>query len=573
MKPLESASISFTTCNIQVCYERRKVVCKQAVSSPGRKRRFPLSFRFTTRIFSRSYYDCGSGGDKPPTCHLGDSSFSDPEYFQSVLLAGFPLEDWINQWLKPKRPPDEEGFISKHDEQDRKVRKIIIKDSRVLNRDVVRRVVEPLYGKKLDPVLVKDVIATLNVWYEENGYKFSRIIKSGAFRNGELSFQAIEPSFAGIRLIYLDENREPCKGRTKSDTIEKALGMKRGQVFRWSDVYWERITELGLFDYVRAELELRDDSSVQVVLRVRERPYSRLEPGIGYGSGELFGELSFQDNNLFGRNQYLQFDFQKRQFQHSVLSLEFEDPRVGQLFGYRLKVYRDLDEKHSSSRRGFTVKLFSRLWKHIFVDLSSTLERVAPIGMRDIFQFYFDHNHNYRLGIISSTFTYDDRYPSKNVRSGQRLVIHLADAVPWNEDFTCFWKGSIQFAKYFKLLFGSTLVYGIVGKSASPDLPELEKHRLGGIGSLRGYSTGALGTATCSLQQSVELRFPLFPRVAGVCFYDCLDKTECWWRNPTRLGVSKGIGLRIAETIRLDYAWRQSDGSGMMHIGMLDPFF
>ncbi|EME26743.1 outer membrane protein [Galdieria sulphuraria] len=579
---IEFVSFADNTSHVQLdCYRRRdKLVCKQpqnVSSQQRRKHRIISSFQQTRNIYSQCAYSHGSGSGKPPfsSSFHSEESPLDPEDHSLLLVGGLSLNDWLNKLVKRESvnsAKPSEGLMNKDDEQNRKVRKIVIEDSRVLNRDVVRRTVEPLYGKKLDPVLVKDVITTLNVWYEENGYKFSRINKSGPFRNGVLSFRAIEPRFAGIRLVYLDDNREPCnKGRTKSDTIEKAVGIQRGQVFRWSDRYWERITELGLFDYVRAELELRDDQSVMVILRVRERPYSRFEPGIGYGSGEFFGELSFQDNNLFGRNQFLQFELQKRQSQHSLLSLEWEDPRVGQWFGYRFKVYRDLDEKHLSSRSGLTFKVFSRLVKHLFVDLSSTLERTMPLGAEDSTRPSYDIN-KYLLGMISLGITYDDRYPPKNVQSGQRLVIHLSDAIPWNESFSSFIKGDIQIAKYLKLPLGSTLVYGVSGKSASESLPELEKHRLGGMGSLRGYSTGALGTAVSSLQQTWELRFPIVDRISGVFFYDCLDETGSFWKHPKRLGWSKGVGLRIAEMIRLDYAWKQ-DGSGMMHVEMINSFF
>ncbi|GJQ15766.1 hypothetical protein GpartN1_g7557.t1 [Galdieria partita] len=584
-------SISFTDCcsHFQSCCYRwgDRIVCNQqhhSVSSQQKRRlRAVSSSKQTRNVFSRPSYSHGSGSGKPPSLPLNNGeSPVDPENYPFLLVGGLSLDDWLKKLLKREpltslKPIDEGSLMSKDDEQTRKVKKIIIENSKVLNRDVVRKTVDPLYGKKFDPVLVKDVITTLNVWYEENGYKFSHVKKSGPFRNGVLSFRAIEPRFAGIRLVYLDDNREPChKGRTKPDTIERAVGIQRGEVFRWSDRYWERITELGLFDYVRAELELRDDQSVLVVLRVRERPYSRFEPGVGYGSGEFFGELSFQDNNLFGRNQFVQFELQKRQFQHSVLSLEFEDPRVGQFFGYRFKIYRDLDEKNSNSRSGLTLKLFSRLFKHLFVDISSTLERTVPLRVDDFGQspsFGSRRIHAYHIGMISSSITYDDRYPPKNAQIGQRLVIQLADAIPWNEDFCSFIKGQIQIVKYLKLFLGSTLVYGVTGKSASKTLPEFERHRLGGIGSLRGYSTGALGTAISSIQQTLEFRIPLFDRISGVLFYDCLDETSSFWKQPKRLGSSKGVGLRIAQMIRLDYAWKQDGSGGMMHVGMLDPFF
>eukprot|EP00871_Galdieria_phlegrea_P002696 jgi/Galph1/3427/GphlegSOOS_G2108.1 len=524
----------------------------------------------------------GSGSGEPPFENDAVNDLPDPNH--SKVLLALPFEDLLKKLLKKEetvkeKPLEDDGLVSSGDEKDKKIRKIIIRDCTVLDREVVRRTVEPLYGKKLDSLLVKDVIATLNVWYEENGYKFSHIKRLGPFRNGVLTFQAIEPRFAGFELVYLDENRNPTKkGRTRSSTVEKAVGMRRGEVFCWKDHYWERITELGLFDYVRAELELRDDNSVLVVLRVRERPYSRFEPGIGYGSGEFFGELSFQDNNLFGCNQYLRVDLQKRQFQHSVMALEFEDPHIRPKLGYRFRIYRDVDEKDFGSRTGFVFKFISHLAKHVFVDVGATLERVQPLREATLPPFQMpsgpygvDTNH---LAVTSSSFVYDDRFPStKNIRRGQRIFIQATYALPIRNDFCSFAKHSIHLAKYFPLPLNSTLAYGTCWRLGSSSLPEFEKHRLGGVGSIRGYSTGALGKVSSSLQQTVELRIPLFDNATGVVFRDQLDEVndaKHWGLR--RIGASKGIGLRIGNMIRLDYGWADS-GSRLMHFGIVDPSF
>ena len=94
------------------------------------------------------------------------------------------------------------------------------------------------------------------------------------------------------------------RSRTRASTVVHALGLKRGEPFKWDQQNFQRLQNSGLFTNMKVTEVKRRDDGVQVLLAVSEGSFSTFEPGIStsLGKGRIVADVTFKDRNLGGRN-------------------------------------------------------------------------------------------------------------------------------------------------------------------------------------------------------------------------------------------------------------------------------
>ncbi|MBD2516381.1 BamA/TamA family outer membrane protein [Nostoc sp. FACHB-973] len=209
----------------------------------------------------------------------------------------------------------------------------------VLPPSTVDEVFREQYGKILNLRDLQEGIKQLNKRYQDQGYVLANVIGAPQVsENGVVTLQVAEGVVENIRVRFrnkdgqeTDEKGQPIRGRTQEYIITREVELKPGQVFNRNTVQrdLQRVYGLGLFEDVNVSLDPgTDPSKVDVVVNVAERSSGSIAAGAGISSASgLFGTVSYQQQNLNGRNQKLGAEVQVGE-RELLFDLRFTDPWI-----------------------------------------------------------------------------------------------------------------------------------------------------------------------------------------------------------------------------------------------------
>ncbi|MGB6300184.1 MAG: POTRA domain-containing protein, partial [Rivularia sp. (in: cyanobacteria)] len=209
----------------------------------------------------------------------------------------------------------------------------------VLPEKAVNDIFSRQYGQILNLRELQEGIKQLVKTYQDQGYVLANVIGAPQVSpDGVVTLQVAEGLVEDIRVQFrnkdgeaTNEDGEPVKGRTQPYIVERELQLKSGQVFNRNLVQrdLQRVFGLGLFEDVNVALDPGSDPSrVDVIVNVVERNSGSIAAGAGISSASgLFGTISYQEQNLNGRNQDLGAELQVGA-RELLFDLRFTDPWI-----------------------------------------------------------------------------------------------------------------------------------------------------------------------------------------------------------------------------------------------------
>ncbi|WP_414512648.1 BamA/TamA family outer membrane protein [Nostoc sp. PCC 9305] len=491
----------------------------------------------------------------------------------------------------------------------------------VLPANTVDEVFKEQYGKILNLRDLQEGIKQLNKRYQDKGYVLANVIGAPQVsENGVVTLQVAEGVVENIRVRFrnkdgqeTDEKGQPIRGRTQEYIITREVELKPGQVFNRNTVQkdLQRVYGLGLFEDVNVSLDPgTDPSKVDVVVNVAERSSGSIAAGAGISSASgLFGTVSYQQQNLNGRNQKLGTEIQVGE-RELLFDVRFTDPWIaGDPYrtSYTTNIFRrssislifdgkdedirtfdpgnptdvDSQDRPRILRVGggvtFTRPLSANPYKTSVWTASAGLQyqrvsaRDADGNLRKT-GAVFDDNTGNRLSdeipLTLSSGGQDDllllqvgaqrdlRNNPLQPTSGSYLRFGVDQSVPvgLGNIFLTRFRGSYSQYLPIKLISLSkgaqTLAFNLQAGTIIGDLPPYEAFTLGGSNSVRGYEEGALGSGRSYVQASVEYRFPVFSVVSGALFFDLGSDLGTSTRaaevlNKNGSGFGYGLGVRV----------------------------
>ena len=491
----------------------------------------------------------------------------------------------------------------------------------VLPANTVDEVFREQYGKILNLRDLQEGIKQLNKRYQDQGYVLANVIGAPQVsENGVVTLQVAEGVVENIRVRFrnkdgqeTDEKGQPIRGRTQDYIITRELELKPGQVFNRNTVQkdLQRVYGLGLFEDVNVSLDPgTDPSKVDVVVNVAERSSGSIAAGAGISSASgLFGTVSYQQQNLNGRNQKLGAEVQVGE-RELLFDLRFTDPWIaGDPYrtSYTTNIFRrssislifdgkdedirtfdpgnptntDSQDRPRILRIGggvtFTRPLSGNPYKTSVWTASAGLQyqrvsaRDADGNLRKTGAVFDDDNGNRiseEIPLTLSNRGQDDllllqlgaqrdlRNNPLQPTSGSYLRFGVDQSVPvgLGNIFLTRLRGSYSQYLPIKLISLSkgaqTLAFNLQAGTILGDLPPYEAFTLGGSNSVRGYEEGALGSGRSYVQASVEYRFPVFSVVSGALFFDLGSDLGTSTRaaevlNKNGSGYGYGLGVRV----------------------------
>jgi outer membrane protein insertion porin family len=490
----------------------------------------------------------------------------------------------------------------------------------VLPEKAVNDIFSRQYGQILNLRELQEGIKQLVKTYQDQGYVLANVIGAPQVSpDGVVTLQVAEGLVENIRVQFrnkdgeaTNEDGEPVKGRTQPYIVERELQLKPGQVFNRNLVQrdLQRVFGLGLFEDVNVALDPGSDPSrVDVIVNVVERNSGSIAAGAGISSASgLFGTISYQEQNLNGRNQDLGAELQVGA-RELLFDLRFTDPWIaGDPFrtSYTVNAFRrrsislifdgddeeietfDLDDPSGNDdardrprvvRTGGGVNFTRPLSKNPY----KKSEWVASAGLQyqrvnitdgdgDTRErgaiFDGDNIDSRQIDLSASGDGEDDLFlvklgASRDKRNnplqptkGSFLRLGIDQSVPIGQGSIAMTKLRGSYSQYIPVDLtnftkgAETLAFNVQAGTVLGDLPPYEAFSLGGSNSVRGYDEGGLSSGRSYVEASVEYRFPLFSVLSGALFVDVGSDLGTTTEpaevlNKNGTGVGYGLGVRV----------------------------
>ena len=493
----------------------------------------------------------------------------------------------------------------------------------VLPATTANEIFSSQYGKILNLRELNEGIKQLTKRYQDQGYVLANLIGAPKVsENGVVNLQVAEGVVESVKVRFrnkdgadVDDKGNPIRGRTKDYIVTRELELKPGTVFNRNTVQRDlaRVYGLGLFEPPDTEpISLApgsDPSKVNVIVNVIERTSGSIAAGAGISSASgLFGTISYQQQNLGGRNQKLGTEVQLGE-RELLFDLRFTDPWIaGDPYrtSYTTNIFRrrsislifegkdknidtfdpsnitDINQQDSPriTRLGggvtFTRPLSANPFKNSEWLASAGLQyqrvsgRDADGNLRKEAAI-FDSNGKIisnKIPLTLSSSGEDDlllfklgaqrdlRNNALQPTKGSFLSFGLDQSVPIGSGNIFMTRLRGNYSQYLpiKLISFSkkpqTLAFNLQGGAILGDIPPYEAFTLGGSNSVRGYDEGRLGTGSKYVQAAVEYRFPVFSVVSGALFFDYgsdlgSSTQAAQLLNKNGNGYGYGVGVRI----------------------------
>ncbi|MEA5466455.1 BamA/TamA family outer membrane protein [Leptothoe sp. PORK10 BA2] len=486
------------------------------------------------------------------------------------------------------------------------------------------------YGKILNLIDFQDGILALNEWYREQGYVLAQVTAAPQVSDdGVATLIVAEGVIESIEVRYInedgdsvDDEGEPIDGRTRPFIVTREFDTQPGDVFQQSRIQQDlqRVFGLGIFDDVRLSLDPGDEDprKVKVVVNIDESNTGSVGASVGFNlSGNVFGSLSYQQDNLGGNNQNLRTELQLSD-RELLFDVSFTDPWIA----------------GDPYRTAYTVNGFNRRSISLIFDGGDTdidlpngdTPRVNRLGGGVSFSRPLSDGWNGSVGLeyqrisirdsdgnlspedqlgndlsfsgsgrddllsIPVSFSWDQRNDPLVPTSGSLLRLGTEQTIPVGNGTIFFNRLRASYSRYLPvslLNFGDgpqTLALNLQGGTVIGDLPPYEAFSLGGTSSVRGYDEGDLGSGRSYVQATAEYRFPLFTSFLGGAFFvdygsdlgsgGSVPGDPAEVRGKPGDGLGYGAGIRVQTplgSLRLDYGFGD-DGDGRIHFGIGERF-
>ena len=520
------------------------------------------------------------------------------------------------------------------------VTNVDIRNTQVLPEEVVTEIFSDQYGEILNLRNFQNAVFDLNDWYQENGYVLARVSDAPQISpDGTVTLIVDEGVIESIEVRYIDqdgenidEDGEPVRGKTKEYIITRELETEPGDVLQESAIVEDlgNVAGLGLFDDIRPLLEPGDEDprKVKLVINVAERQTGSVGASLGFNlRGDLFGQLSYNQDNFRGRNQKFRAEGRYSLEGDFLFDVSFTDPWIKgdpyrtsyttSIFNRRATslIFDDgpddddrvrLEDGDDELGNGDTPRLnrlgtgisFSRpLDDGLSLSLGLQYERVAVLDSdadvtpRDELGNLLTASDSGRDDLLALQFSgvLDRRNDPITPTSGSLIRLGTEQTIPVGNGSILFNKLRGSYSQYVPVNFfnsdrgGETIALNLQGGTILGELPPYEAFPLGGGNSVRGYEEGAVGAGRSFVLATAEYRFPLFSEfLSGALFMDYgsdLGSGDNVPGNPAGVrgkpgsGFGYGAGVRVRTplgALRLDYGL--SEEGSRFHFGFGERF-
>jgi|AGSF01.1.fsa_nt_gi Outer membrane protein/protective antigen OMA87 len=515
------------------------------------------------------------------------------------------------------------------------LRGVQITGQQVLPQSVIDDSFREQYGKILNLRRFEEGVQKINKWYQDNGFVLGQITDAPQVADdGKVTLLVAEGQIESVDIRFLNKEGEatdatgqPIGGNTRRFVITREVELKPGDIFNRTKAERDlrRVFGLGIFEDVRLALEpgTADPRKARVIVNVIEKNTGSLAAGAGLSSATgLFGTVSYQQQNLGGRNQKLGAEVQIGERQN-LFDLSFTDPwiagdpyrtsytvnafrrqSISVIFdGGDREVFLPNGDRPRIIRTGGGINFTRPLSRNPFADsewtasvglqyqrISITDRKIRRESKDELGNLLsFSNSGSDDLTTFQAGAVRDRRNDPLRPTSGSLLRFGVEQSIPVGSGSILMNRLRASYSFYLPVKYTNfspgpqTLAFSFKGGTIFGDLPPYEAFALGGANSVRGYNEGDMGAGRSFLEASVEYRFPIISFIGGALFVDAgtdfgtgkdVPGDPAGIRKKPGSGYGYGLGVRIQSPlgpIRIDYGINDS-GDNQIHFGIGERF-
>ena len=474
------------------------------------------------------------------------------------------------------------------------VESIVFEGNTVYTSEQLMKEVFSQVGTVFNRVFFRNDLDRIQNRYHTDGYVMVRV-SDVQVQGGDIRVKILEPRVGDV---IIQGNT-----RTRTRVIRREIKLKEGDLFNVTRFRYQlgKLQGLGYFEDVNVAFDSPDnrDDLVDLILTVKEKRTASVGVNLAYGSESgLSGGLTYGDTNLFGQGLNFEIGFDEGDEASYWLSLSspyMDSETWAWRAGARYRTYDDryyyrqgerqfeFDEKNTQFYAGIGRKFKNEDWSWFLTlrheDTSyDDVHNTIP-GYIDDLTMWEGTNQTVEL-----QFTLDKRDPYLPYPKGlvwETTLEKAFEGLGGEFDYMKYWTQLRWYAPLNKLVEGVVDVEGTwtdenpiilaarlrVGSATNDELPAFARYSLGGMNTLRGYSSRSFEGSNVLLG-NFELRLPVQDNFTLVGFFDVGNASNSMdWGD---LHDNYGIGVRVKTpfgNLRVDYAHGEDENKTYFGFG------
>jgi len=439
----------------------------------------------------------------------------------------------------------------------------------VIEEEKVREVITLEDGEVFNIKTFRENAENIKTLVADLSYAFVQVVpdlqKNKENNTVDVVFKIIPGDKVRIRDVIISGNT-----RTLDRIIRRELYLGAGDMYSLTDLKDSKnaLGRLGYFDANAIEEKRVDNTTMDLVVKVKEAATGNIQIGGGYGSyGGLLVSFAISDNNIWGSGIGMGISLERSQVSTSA-SFDISNPRLNDSdFSGNFSIFANEQDFNDYSVKsvGLSIGTGHQFTRHIngYLGYSysdnkyDVTQNVIDTYTREQSLRFFE---SYSKSSVTASVKYDDTDDFYLPRSGVTVSQSIekaglggeADFIKAKTDFGAF-KGldsllGLDIIARYKARYHHLVDGGYI--------PLAERFYLGGIGSVRGYESYSISPfdldtngnqirrgGTQSFSNSAELSFPLVPKAKMrlVSFIDYGVIRDNQSGNISRAGYGLGI--------------------------------
>ena len=419
-----------------------------------------------------------------------------------------------------------------------------------------------------DRSLLKGDVERLTNYYNNYGYAYAdvqvNLQDNPETKIVDVVFTIAKHQRVHIRRVLIEGNTV-----TRDNVIMREMRLADGDMFSGEKLNrsQQRLNNLGFFEKVDiSPSPTGNPDEMDLLVKVKDQATGRIGGGVGYSTYDSFYVSAvISEANLFGKGYNLSLNgvFGGR---NTGFTLSFQNPHVNDTdLGFGLEAHRSESDYNDYDKEstGSTASLYYPVGEYSSVSGSYTAEfyRLSNIP-DDASDTIKDDAGSHFLSQLGGTFTRDTRDNYMSATTGTILsgsIFFAGGPLQGTDDFIKY-TGSFDWytPAFEEVVFHSKFWAGYLSRNfGSSDIPAAERFELGGVGSVRGYSSYAISPldskdssegGTKAFYTNLEFKRQL-SKEYGISALTFLDAGNSWKEDemmfsaPTRKGTKPSLGL------------------------------
>jgi len=464
------------------------------------------------------------------------------------------------------------------------VTSVAVKGNTVEPTDAIVKALGVQTGQVLNTVAIREGARAVEKLYQDAGYILARVSDVAISDQGVLTVTLAEGRIEAVKIEGLH--------KTKDFVVRRELSFAPGDVFNANEVNasLKRLFQLQYFSDVKAQPGPgTTPDTVDVTLIVTEQKTASVGFGVGYQTAVgLQGILSYKDSDFGGNGQSVLAQYNSSALNGGGYTLQFHEPYfIGTRTAMDLQIYNIVSIPTDYSlglNNAFSYNMYQTGGSISFAQpltgrrnspytLSYGLKYVNTtfgqpfVGTSPPAAFVFTPGTVTALVLGAIKDTRDDPL---DPTTGEHVTLSVESALTALGGNFSFQKYELDYARFFPVSPGTTIVGHAHLGAASGPLPLQEQYYLGGQNTLRGYASGRFRGDEMVLLTG-EYHFPIsnlpllhtFTGLTGIVFADAGDTEPFGGGFNFTPHYDYGLGIAIRTgfgPFRLDYGF-SSEGN------------